>query len=78
MITPANFKQTVCAVKHVASYRQENGTFKASSLALKLGQSLTNISELFESKALVKMVRRLPKQPETSARYFPQSGTHWN
>lgn len=52
-IMPKNFMHVVKAVKHLAGYSTETHTYKCPSLALKIGYSLTKISQLAESRANV-------------------------
>ncbi|KAK2907321.1 hypothetical protein Q8A67_006306 [Cirrhinus molitorella] len=52
-IKPGNFFILTSAVKRVSGFDHENSTFKAPSLALKIGHSLRKISDLIMCRALM-------------------------
>ncbi|KAK7132910.1 hypothetical protein R3I93_019232 [Phoxinus phoxinus] len=52
-IKPGNFFVLTSAVKKVSGFDHENNTFKAPSLALKIGHSLRKISDLIMCRALM-------------------------
>lgn len=52
-IKPGNFFILTSAVKRVSGFDNENNTFKAPSLALKIGHSLRKISDLIMCRALM-------------------------
>lgn len=52
-VKPANFMLVVESVKNLAGFSVETKTYKCPSLALKIGYSLTKISQLIESRANV-------------------------
>ncbi len=52
-IKPGNFLILTSAVKRVSGFDHENSTFKAPSLALKIGHSLRKISDLIMCRALM-------------------------
>lgn len=74
-IKPVNFMHVVQAVKHVAGHDSETKAYKAPSLALKIGHSLTKISMLVESRANVQNVYSAAKDARTFCRVYE---TRWN
>ncbi|KAI7790437.1 hypothetical protein IRJ41_024412 [Triplophysa rosa] len=52
-VKPGNFFILTSAVKRVSGFDPENSTFKAPSLALKIGHSLRKISDLIMCRALM-------------------------
>ncbi|XP_065817424.1 uncharacterized protein [Labrus bergylta] len=74
-IKPANFMQVVQAVKCVAGYDSEKHAYKCSSLALKIGHSLTKISLLVESRANVQNNYNVAKDARTFRRVYE---ARWN
>lgn len=65
----------VQAVKRVAGHDSETNTYKCPSLALKIGHSLTKISQLVERRANVQNNYPVAKDAHTFRRVYE---TRWN
>ncbi|XP_049446917.1 uncharacterized protein LOC125897555 [Epinephelus fuscoguttatus] len=74
-IRPVNFMHVVQAVKRVAGHDSETDTYKCPSLALKIGHSLTKISQLVESRANIQNNYPVAKDARTFRRVYE---TRWN
>ncbi|XP_073667997.1 uncharacterized protein [Paramisgurnus dabryanus] len=63
-VKPGNFYKVVNAVKKVSGFDEENHTYTAPSLALKIGHSLQKIADIIYSRALMTENDNLIKSTE--------------
>ncbi|KAI2643767.1 Lipid-A-disaccharide synthase [Labeo rohita] len=63
-VKPGNFLKVVKAVKKVSGFDEENQTYAAPSLALKIGHSLQKIADIIHCRALMTENKDLMKSTE--------------
>lgn len=64
-VKPGNFHKVVKAVKKVSGFDEENHTYTAPSLALKIGHSLQKIADIIHCRALMTENKDLIKSTES-------------
>lgn len=76
LIYPTNFNSVVSAVRELAGYDSKKNTFQKPSLALKIGHSLTLLSELVENDNLIS-AERDPKLLEFAREFKTIKSFKW-
>lgn len=72
---PSNFPHIIEAVRNVAGFDEETGTYKIPSLALKLGHNLKKMSDVIEFEAMVASDEKTIKNVKAFKQMYE---TKWN